>query len=70
MCEHDCVAAPAHEAAAEADIDRYSGCQDGSSVVLYAIKGGHHMWPGLAISGNSIPATDLIWSFFEAHPKP
>jgi poly(3-hydroxybutyrate) depolymerase len=39
-------------------------------VALYAIQGGHHMWPGLAISGNNVPATDLIWSFFAAHPKP
>ena len=27
-------------------------------------------WPGHALSGNSVPATDLIWSFFAAHPKP
>ena len=37
---------------------------------LYAIQGGRHMWPGLAISGNNVPATDLMWSFFTQHPKP
>jgi hypothetical protein len=26
--------------------------------------------PGPRISGNDIPATDLIWTFFEQHPKP
>jgi polyhydroxybutyrate depolymerase len=65
-----CSASPAHEETAEVHVDKYSGCQDGTGIELYAIQGGHHMWPGLAISGNSIPATDLIWSFFAAHPKP
>jgi polyhydroxybutyrate depolymerase len=65
-----CSAAPAHEETAEVRVDKYSGCQDGSAVQLYAIEGGHHMWPGVAISGNSVPATDLIWTFFAAHPKP
>ncbi len=66
-----CSGTPAkHEETAEAHVDKYSGCQDGTAVELYAIQGGHHMWPGLVISGNSIPATDLMWSFFAAHPKP
>ena len=65
-----CSAAPKHEETTEAHIDTYSQCEHGAGVALYAIQGGHHMWPGLRISGNSIPATDLIWSFFAAHPKP
>jgi polyhydroxybutyrate depolymerase len=65
-----CSASPMHSETAEVHVDKYSGCQDGTGIELYAIQGGHHMWPGLAISGNSIPATDLIWSFFAAHPKP
>jgi len=65
-----CATAPKHEEVAEADVDMYSGCRDGAAVALYAIQGGHHMWPGIAISGNSVPATDLMWSFFAAHPKP
>jgi hypothetical protein len=28
------------------------------------------MWPGLRISGNDVPATDLMWAFFAAHSKP
>jgi polyhydroxybutyrate depolymerase len=65
-----CADPPAHSELAEAHVDSYSGCRDGTAVALYAIQGGHHMWPGVAISGNSVPATDLIWSFFAAHPKP
>ncbi len=69
--KHDgCSAIPEHQETAEVHVDKYSGCQDGDEVTLYAIPGGHHMWPGLAISGNDVPATDLIWSFFAAHPKP
>jgi len=65
-----CSASPRREETTDARIDRYSDCQAGSAVALYAIQGGHHMWPGIGISGNSVPATDLIWSFFSAHPKP
>lgn len=64
-----CSSVPQHEETAEAHSDKYSGCQDGTRVALYAIQGGRHMWPGLAISGNHVPATDLIWDFFAAHPK-
>ena len=65
-----CSVTPKHEETAETHIDTYSGCQDGAGVALYAIQGGHHMWPGHRLSGNGVPATDLIWSFFAAHPKP
>lgn len=65
-----CAAAPKHGETPEVHTDMYAGCKDGTAVQLYAIQGGHHMWPGLRISGNSVPATDLIWSFFSQHPKP
>ena len=48
----------------------YSGCKNGTGVALYAIQGGRHTWPGGQVSGNSVPATDLMWSFFRQHPKP
>ncbi len=54
----------------------YTGGKNGSEVVLYTIVDGGHAWPG----GNSytggdtptrdISATDLMWDFFAAHPKP
>jgi polyhydroxybutyrate depolymerase len=65
-----CSAMPKHEETEEVHFDKYFACKEGTAVALYAIQGGHHMWPGLRISGNQVPATDLIWSFFSAHPKP
>ncbi|MGE5280019.1 MAG: alpha/beta hydrolase family esterase [Deltaproteobacteria bacterium] len=51
-------------------------CLDGTEVVLYAIKGGGHTWPGgapvrylLDDPGDALVATPLIWEFFEKHPK-
>lgn len=65
-----CATQPQHEETAEVHIDKYTGCRAGSAVTLEAIQGGHHMWPGHRFSGNDVPATDLIWAFFAAHPKP
>jgi len=64
-----CAATPQHTETEELRTDVYAGCKDGTAVELYSIQGGHHMWPGLGISGNSVPATGLIWSFFAQHPK-
>jgi polyhydroxybutyrate depolymerase len=68
--EDGCASAPRHEESSEVHTTIYSGCKIGTGVALYAIQGGRHMWPGLAISGNNVPATDLMWSFFTQHPKP
>ncbi len=68
--EDGCSPAPQHEETAAVHTDIYTGCKDSTAVALYAIQGGHHMWPGLKLSGNNIPATDLMWAFFAAHPKP
>jgi polyhydroxybutyrate depolymerase len=65
-----CSPTPEHAETEEVHTDLYSGCQDGTAVSLYAIQGGHHMWPGLRISGNHVPASDIMWQFFAAHPKP
>jgi polyhydroxybutyrate depolymerase len=65
-----CSPTSEHSETAEAHTDIYSGCHDGTAVALYAIQGGHHMWPGLRISGNHVPASDIMWQFFAAHPKP
>jgi polyhydroxybutyrate depolymerase len=54
----------------------YTACKDGASVVLDAIDGGGHTWPGapVNVSGlgettHEISATDEIWKFFGAHPR-
>jgi polyhydroxybutyrate depolymerase len=55
----------------------WAGCAASSSVELYTIIGGGHAWPGG--SGGwpgtdqptqSISASQLIWEFFAAHPRP
>jgi polyhydroxybutyrate depolymerase len=53
-------------------------CANGTAVELYAIEGQGHAWPG-GQKGRSfgadaptteISATDVMWDFFKAHPKP
>jgi len=53
----------------------YGPGKRGAEVVLIAIEGGGHTWPGRAwpvpLLGNTtrdISACDLIWEFFEKHP--
>ncbi len=64
-----CSSRPKHEVSTQVQVDTYSDCKQGTGVALYTIEGGHHMWPGLRISGNTVPATELMWKFFAAHPK-
>lgn len=51
----------------------------GAEVVLYVIEGGGHTWPGIDESQfpqrgkavtHDISAAELIWDFFQKHPKP
>ncbi len=58
---------------------RYSSCREGTEVQFYTIEGGGHHWPGGKIRlpeiylGEKIDLLDgaeLIWDFFQAHPKP
>ncbi|MGB2695739.1 MAG: PHB depolymerase family esterase [Dehalococcoidia bacterium] len=54
---------------------RYGGCEDDAIVQLYVIEGGMHVWPGALDLpapdvNDDIDANDLIWDFFERHPKP
>lgn len=55
----------------------YGPGTDGAEVVLYRIEGGGHTWPGreptlifLGKSTANISANDLLWEFFEKHPRP
>ena len=54
----------------------WSGGKNGSEVVLIEIKGGGHTWPGkepivkmLGPSTMDISANDLMWEFFQKHPR-
>lgn len=54
----------------------YGAGQDGAEVVLVIIEGGGHTWPGqeprlrfLGKSTKNISANDLMWEFFQKHPR-
>ena len=58
----------------------YTNGENGTEIILYTTVGGDHWWPGnpytsspgspwLVDTIQEISATDLIWEFFEAHPK-
>lgn len=72
-----CASAPTVERVAS-DVLResFDGCRGGADVVLYVVEGGGHTWPGapnvprLGPVTGSIDATELIWQFFAAHPRP
>lgn len=48
-------------------LDRWINPKDGTEVALYSIEGGDHGWP--RGGRRTVPATKLIWEFFEAHPR-
>ena len=59
--------------------DAWSSCKAGTAVELYSIEGQGHAWPGgqkglrngnVDAPTTEISATDLMWNFFKAHPKP
>jgi polyhydroxybutyrate depolymerase len=74
---NQCAATPQTEEKGRIIKNLYTGGLSGTEVLLYSIKGEGHTWPG----GNkmkhigadepvySVPATDLIWKFFQNHPK-
>jgi polyhydroxybutyrate depolymerase len=53
----------------------YTNCADGAPVVLYAVEGGGHTWPGgkplpewhVGPTSTSIEATREMWAFFRDH---
>jgi polyhydroxybutyrate depolymerase len=57
--------------------ETYGGCQDNAEVVLYAIEGGGHTWPGglqylpewiIGKTCRDFDASEVIWQFFKEHP--
>jgi polyhydroxybutyrate depolymerase len=56
----------------------YLQCTDGAGVVLYAIKGGGHTWPGgyqylpkflIGATSRDLNASETIWNFFHGHSR-
>jgi polyhydroxybutyrate depolymerase len=60
----------------DAKCETHGGCSGGAEVTLCTISDGGHQWPGgVAYPGGGlvsadIAATDVIWAFFQAHPRP
>ena len=59
----------------------YGECRERVDVVFYRSDNAGHTWPGspaadvmqsygLGATNRDVPATQLIWEFFEAHPLP
>lgn len=54
----------------------YPDCAGGATTTFCTVEGGGHTWPGaIAIPGlgyttTDLDATDAMWEFFVAHPKP
>ncbi len=73
-----CNAQPQTESFADIRHETWSGCQEEAAVELYTILGGGHAWPGGNSSGRpgadqptqTLSASQVIWEFFAAHPKP
>ena len=60
-------------------VETYNACKDGADVVLYAIEGCGHHWPGgdepWRWNNKGAPCRDfdaglVIWDFFRRHPAP
>jgi len=54
----------------------YTGGKDGAEVILYAVEGGGHTWPGGAERperfgrrSDDFSATEVIWEFFKRHER-
>ena len=59
----------------------YRDCREGADVIFFRSNNAGHTWPGspaadvmesygLGVTNCDVPATKLIWEFFEAHPLP
>ncbi|MGB8707971.1 MAG: PHB depolymerase family esterase [Dehalococcoidia bacterium] len=55
----------------------YGGCENGAEVVLYAVEGGGHTWPGglqylpesiIGRTSRDFDASEVIWQFFKEQP--
>jgi polyhydroxybutyrate depolymerase len=50
-------------------VDTYTATINNADVVLYTVVNGEHRWPGGPGGTQEISATDIIWDFFNDHPK-
>jgi len=74
---NECHSQPQTNSFEDIQHEIWKGCANSTSVELYTIIGGGHSWPGGqgGWAGSDQPtatisASQLIWNFFIAHPKP
>jgi polyhydroxybutyrate depolymerase len=77
-CKHEPVMTTIADKAKDgttATIKTYGGGKDGAEVVLVAIEGAGHTWPGrepllkyLGKSTKIVSANEMMWEFFKKHP--
>ena len=74
--EDACNPAPQRTETKDLRTDTYSGCNDGTAVILNAVLGQNHAWPGgdqmlkmLPAPNPNVHASEMMWAFFAAHPK-
>jgi polyhydroxybutyrate depolymerase len=63
--DKDGCGTPTESKSGAAIIDDYKGGRAQSEVELVSIIKGGHSWPVTT----EVPATDMIWTFFQSHPK-
>jgi len=58
-------------------VETYSGCTNGTEVILFGIDGGGHTWPDsfqyadehlIGKTSQEFDASEIIWQFFKDHP--
>jgi polyhydroxybutyrate depolymerase len=58
--------------------EAYGNCEEETEVILYAIEGGGHIWPGgyqysperrVGKTSKDIDANEVIWNFFKRHVR-
>lgn len=62
---NECAISPLVEKTGKIMHTMYSQCRDGAAIELYTIERLGHKVPT-----QEMPAAEIIWDFFEAHPKP
>lgn len=72
-----CTSEPSVEqVASDVSVLAWGECAAGADVALYTVADGRHGWPGseraaaALRSTDSLDASQLIWDFFLAHPRP
>jgi polyhydroxybutyrate depolymerase len=72
-----CASQPQADSVGDVQHEVWTSCTASASVELYTIIDGGHAWPG-GVAGRTdadqptqtVSASQLIWEFFSAHPKP